>query len=218
MFIGHYGVSFAARARAPSVSLGAFFVAVQALDVCFAFFVLGGAEHMRIVPGFTAYNPYDLYDIPLSHSLVAALGWSVVAAGIAMALRKGRAVAILLALAVFSHFVLDLPVHTPDLTVAGAGSAKLGLGLWNHVAATLALEVAVLGIGLFLYVRDARRRDVVLGRRFSVFAASLVVLTVVTPFLPPPASPAIFAIQALGAYVGLAFWAGWIDRRAIARV
>jgi hypothetical protein len=66
MFIGHYGVSFAAKRYSPGVSLGALFVAVQLLDVLFAVFVLTGIEKMRIVPGFTAYNPYDLYSMPYS--------------------------------------------------------------------------------------------------------------------------------------------------------
>ncbi|HEY7376310.1 MAG TPA: hypothetical protein VIF57_29390, partial [Polyangia bacterium] len=71
-------MSLAAKRWAPSLSLGWLFLAVQMLDVLFASFVLVGVEKLAIVPGFTAYNPYDLIFMPYSHSLVGALVWSVV--------------------------------------------------------------------------------------------------------------------------------------------
>ena len=98
VFVGHYGVSLAAKRWAPRLSLGWLFLAVQALDLLFATFVLAGVEKMAIVPGFTAYNPYDLFFMPYSHSLLGALGWSVVVALVARGLlgRKGAAAAIAL--------------------------------------------------------------------------------------------------------------------------
>jgi len=75
VFVGHYGVSLAAKRWAPRLSLGWLFLAVQALDLLFATFVLAGVEKMAIVPGFTAYNPYDLFFMPYSHSLLGAFGW-----------------------------------------------------------------------------------------------------------------------------------------------
>ncbi len=210
MFIGHYGVSFAARDRAPGVSLGWLFVAVQLVDVLFMAFLLAGVEHMRIVPGFTAFNPYDLYDMPITHSLVGALGWSVAAAIVARALRRSTAASLVVGLAVFSHFLLDVPMHTPDMTLAGAGTPRLGLGLWNHRAASLAAELAVLGAGAFVYAR--RRRP--LPPRFFVFLAVLAAIALATPFMPPPGSVAAFAAQALAAYLGFAWWAAWVDRGA----
>jgi hypothetical protein len=91
MFIGHYGVSFAAKRFAPRTSLGVFFLAVQTLDVLFAVFVFAGVEKLRIIPGFTEYNAYDLYFMPYSHSLAGALAWSVAAGGLAWALDGRRA-------------------------------------------------------------------------------------------------------------------------------
>src|SRR3984893_12886870 len=118
MFIGHYGVSFAAKRFAPRTSLGTLFLAVQLLDVLFAIFVLAGIEKLRIVPGFTQYNAYDLYDMPYSHSLAGALGWSVAAGLMTLAL-GGRRSARWIAAAVFSHFMLDVPMHTPDQPILG---------------------------------------------------------------------------------------------------
>ena len=163
MFIGHYGVSLAARRYNSRLSLPVLFVAVQFLDVLFSLFVLAGIEKMRIVHGFTAFNPYDLFFMPYSHSLLGALLWSAVfAVGFLLVVARGRASSPLftlavLAAAVFSHFVLDVPVHTPDLPLGpGAGSPKIGLGLWNHRAATIAAELAVLFAGGLIYLRGTR--------------------------------------------------------------
>src|SRR5947199_9309467 len=112
MFIGHYGVSFAFKRWRPETSLGTWFLAVQLFDVLFAIFLLAGIEKLRIVPGFTAYNPYDLYYMPYTHSLVGALGWSALAAAL-VSFVGGRRAAPWIAAAVFSHFVLDVPMHTP---------------------------------------------------------------------------------------------------------
>jgi hypothetical protein len=220
MFVGHYGVSLAARRYRPALSLGVLFIAVQFLDVLFAVFVLAGVEKMRIVHGFTAYNPYDLYRMPYSHSLLGAAVWSV-AAGIgcfvwmaARRERRGAASAGVLAAAVFSHFLLDVPMHTPDLPLGpGNGSPKIGLGLWNHRAAAIGAELAVLAIGGALYLRGSRARDRSARIATGVFAGALVVLTVATPFMPDPPSVAAFALQALVLYGLLVVAAEWVDRR-----
>ena len=57
------------------------FVAVQAVDVLWAVFILGGVEHARIVPGFTESNALDLYDMPYTHSLIATFVWALLAGG-----------------------------------------------------------------------------------------------------------------------------------------
>src|SRR5262244_3666510 len=80
MFVGHYGPSFAAKAIDKTIPLWLLFLAVQWLDVMWSIFVLLGIEQVRIVPGFTATNPLDLYYMPYSHSLVAAILWSAGAA------------------------------------------------------------------------------------------------------------------------------------------
>ncbi|TMA85587.1 MAG: hypothetical protein E6J63_19275 [Deltaproteobacteria bacterium] len=208
VFIGHYGVSFAAKKAAPSLSLTWLFLAVQGLDILFACLVLAGVEHLRIVPGFTAYNPYELYDMPISHSLLGALVWAFLASLAARAVRLPWKPAALIGIAVFSHFILDVPVHTPDLPLAWRGTPKIGLGLWNHRAVALALELIALGAGLFLYVRGRTQ----LRARFWIFAVTLVAVALSTPFMPPPASPAAFAVQALSAYLALAVWAGWVEQ------
>src|SRR5262245_5782408 len=213
MFVGHYGVSLAAKRWAPQLSLGWLFLAVQVLDLVFASFVLAGIEKMAIVPGFTAYNPYDLYFMPYSHSLVGALTWSVLLGLLTRALigRKGGAPAIAIGICVFSHWLLDVPMHTADMPLAGDHSTKIGLGLWRHRDLSLAAELLALSAGAAVWWRATGG----LGRARTVTILFLVVLVATllsTPFVPPLSGPAGFAISALMAYAALAAVAAWVDR------
>lgn len=209
MFIGHYGVAYAAKSVAPRVPLAAYFLAVQALDVLFSVFVLGGIEHLEIVHRYTSYNPYRLYDMPITHSLVGSLGWAAAVGIVAALCRLPRRESLWLGLAVFSHFMLDLLVHTPDLPIAGNDTAKLGLGLWNNVPLVIMLELLVLLGGWMLFSRAKRADAGFPKQRNRIFIGILVLLTVVTPFMPDPASPTAFAIQALVSYAALAWASAW---------
>src|SRR5687767_3991314 len=100
MFIGHYGVSFAAKRFAPRLPLAALFLAVQAVDLLFMMFVLTGIEKVRITPGFTAANPWELYYMPYSHSLVGHIGWALLAAIVTFAITRDRNAALWFGLAV----------------------------------------------------------------------------------------------------------------------
>ena len=73
MFVGHYGVSFAAKRLDKTIPLWVLFLAVQLLDVGWGILVPLGVEKVRIVPGITASNPLDLYYMPFTHSLVVEL-------------------------------------------------------------------------------------------------------------------------------------------------
>ena len=130
VFVGHYSVSFAARARGFAIPLWVLFIAVQLLDVVWAPLVLLGVEKARIVPGITASNPLDLYYMPYTHSLVAAILWSVAAAvTYRLAVPNARRPApFVIGVAVFSHWVLDFIVHRPDLPIYD-DAAKVGPGL-----------------------------------------------------------------------------------------
>ena len=117
MFVGHYGPSFAGKGMRKSIPLWVLFIAVQLLDVFWSIFVLLGIEKVRIVPGITAANPLDLYYMPYTHSLVGAMLWALGAALVYYVWRRadGWGAATLVGAAVFSHWVLDVVVHRPDM-------------------------------------------------------------------------------------------------------
>ena len=92
MFLGHYAVAFAAKKAAPKTSLGSLILAAQFLDLLWPVFLLLGIEHVSIDPGNTVVTPLDFYDYPISHSLLAALGWSVLLGGLFFFLSKKKKV------------------------------------------------------------------------------------------------------------------------------
>ena len=209
MFVGHYGISFAAKKADRSLPLWVLFVAVQLLDVAWAPFVLLGIEKVRIVPGITASNPLDLYYMPYTHSLVAAILWS---AGAYLVYRLARSSsgsrpALIVGVAVFSHWVLDLIVHRPDLPLYD-NTAKVGLGLWNVPAAAFALEALLLFGGMWLYFRSGAPRRAAT----TIFALVMLAIQAYVFFGPPPTSDKAAAATALGAYGVFAAVVAWLAR------
>jgi len=215
MFVGHYGVSFVAKRADPSIPLWLLFLAVQFLDVLWAPSVLLGIEKVRIVPGITASNPLDLYYMPYTHGLVAAIAWSC-AGGVAyqlLARPSRRRASVVIGLAVFSHWILDFIVHRPDLPLYD-DSAKVGLGLWNAPAPALGLEAALLFGGIWLCLRG--RLDRSLGT--VAFGVLMLAIQVYVFFGPPPPSDRAAASTGLIAYVVFAGVIWWLqDRRAARR-
>jgi len=196
MFVGHYGVSFAAKKVEPAVPLWVLFIAVQLLDVAWAPLVLLGIEKVRIVPGITASNPLDLYYMPYTHGLIAAIAWSAAAFVVYRFIAGGRPkAAMIVGLAVFSHWVLDFLVHRPDLPLYG-NTAKMGLGLWNLPALALGLEIVLLFGGMWLYFQAGARRRIA----FVVFGLIMVAIQAYVFFGPPPVSDKAAAATALVAY------------------
>lgn len=207
MFVGHYSTALLARRLEPRLPLGVLFVAVQLVDVFWALFVLAGVERVRLVPGITQTNPLFLHYMPFTHSLVpATLAWAALAAIAWRLLRPGGArAALVLGLAVASHWALDLPVHRPDLPLLW-DCCKIGLGLWDRRLAALALELALLVASAAWAARRHGRPG-----RLLLLAAVLVVLQLVNVFGPAPTSVPALAASALGAYAAFSAAAWWAD-------
>ncbi len=198
MFVGHYSISFAAKKYVPSLPLWVLFIATQLLDVAWAPFVLLGIEKVRIVPGITASNPLDLYYMPYTHSLLAAILWSIAALVVyRLAVPSARKMApLFVGAAVLSHWVLDLIVHRPDLPLYD-NAAKVGLGLWNYPVIAFALEALLLFGGMWLYLRTRTTRRTA----FAVFGLIMLAVQAYVFFGPPPVSDKAAAATALLAYI-----------------
>lgn len=204
MFIGHWAPALALAAKRKSPGLGTLFIAAQLVDWAFFLFVLLGVEKMRLSPGISAVSPLDLYFMPYTHSLVGALVWSAALALLVWLVLRDRTAALLAGAVVVSHWLLDLLVHVPDLTLAG-NPPKLGLGLWNYPAVEMPLELAITFGALWLYVR-ARNPQL---SRALVLGALLLALQLFNWFGPvaPEVTPGT-SYLALLAY-GLVTLAGW---------
>jgi hypothetical protein len=212
MFIGHFGVSFAAKRAAPRLSLGTAFLAAQFLDLLWPTFLLIGLESVRIVPGATAVTPLVFVYYPISHSLAAVLTWAGFLGAVYFFVRKDALSAVVLALLILSHWLLDAVTHIPDLPLAPGGGPLVGLGLWQSVAATLAVEVSIFAWGIWLYVKATPTMDK-LGRwGLAGLVVFLALLHLGNLFGPPP--PSVTAIAWIGqAQWLLVAWGYWVDSR-----
>lgn len=210
MFVGHLAVALAAKRAAPTINLGWLVAGVTLPDLIWPVFVLADVEHVRIVPGATAFTPLVFESYPWSHSIVMTAGWGLALAGAARWRGITAATGLLVAMVV-SHWVLDFLSHAPDMPLWPGPSPRFGLSLWNSVPATLLLEGAlwVAGIVLYLRVRPPWTR----GARLAFW--SLVVVSTVMwasgPWSPPPPSVAALGWFALIGWIVVP-WAALADR------
>jgi hypothetical protein len=188
MFVGHYSVAFAAKSERNKIPLWVLFVAVQFLDYVWATLVLLGIEKLRVIKGFTAGSMLDSYFHPYSHSLIAAIVWSVVAAvGYKplcswLGYSYSKLAALIVSLAVFSHWILDLLAHPRDLAIYD-NKWKVGFGLWKYRNPEFTLEIALLAGGIILYLT----RNVIPASRtiaIILFGFGLVVVQIGDTYVP----------------------------------
>jgi membrane-bound metal-dependent hydrolase YbcI (DUF457 family) len=210
MFIGHNAVAFAAKRIVPRTSLGTLTAAVMLPDLIWPIFLLLGIEHVRIQPGATKFTPLNFYDYPWTHSLVMSIAWGVAFGVVYFARTRYARGAIVIALCVVSHWVLDLIVHRPDLPLWPAGP-RFGFGVWNYPKATITIEILMYGFAILIYRDSTRPRDRVGSVGLWAFVIGLVVIYVSTTFGPPPPNERAIAITALAGWL-LPFWAAWFDR------
>ena len=158
MVPGHFGFAAAVKSRVPSAPLWALMLATQWLDVFFVPLFLLGIETIDPVDPANpnAYGGGVIHAI-YTHSLVGALVLSAVAGGLAWA-RWGRRVGVTIGLVAFSHWILDLIVHRPDLPISPGNAGNLpllGFGLWRLPTIAAFVELVLVLVGAYLYHRSA---------------------------------------------------------------
>jgi len=145
MFVGHYAAALAARAVEPRAPLWTYVLGCQAIDIAWSALIMTGVEKASIDPSL-AGSALVLSHMPYTHSLPAAVLWSVaVGAGLMALLKLPRRAGLFIGLAVFSHWILDFLVHRPDLPLLWTGP-KVGLGLWDHAVLEEAIEMGLLAM------------------------------------------------------------------------
>lgn len=198
MFVGHLGAGLAVKAAEPRWNLGVLFAAALFADLLLWTLVLAGVESVG-APVQSGGARFFTFAFPYSHGALANAGWALAAGLLGWfaagpdAPRRAR-LACALAIAVASHFLLDLVVHVPDLPVAGGDSAKIGLGLWRAMPVALAVELALAVAALAACMRRAplpRWRGALLVTVVAVAG----ILTALGPYLPgePPSATTLAA-------------------------
>lgn len=182
MYAGHFAAGLALRARYPDTPTWIPLLGVGVLDILFGPFVIAGIERVSVTPGISPGFQLDYID--WSHSLVMSVAWAV-AFG-ALFIRQGRTTAIVAAVAVFSHFVLDLIMHPPDLALWPGSAQHLGLGLWQDLpVGWWFVELAAIAAGCGYYAWRARG-STQFGARAGWAVVFVVLLHVVnSPWISP---------------------------------
>ena len=217
MFVGHYAVSLVLKRVEKKASLGLLFLAVQFVDVVFFPLVLLGIERLNVVENFTQSTHFELEYLPYTHSLLASFLWAGFIYGIyRVTPPRNTSVALVMGIAVLSHWFLDLLVHTPDLPLWSDASTKLGFGLWNSAIATYTLEAALLAVGLWMYLRSTRASGAAGRYGMGMFVVLLLVVNAANVFGPlVDDSKVTLAISTLSMYFLFAGAAHWLDGKRI---
>ena len=217
MFIGHYGAGLAAKkfavvpdGKIKPPSLGSFFLASQFLDLLWPLLIILGIEKAEIANSGNPFLNLTFSYYPYSHSMITVVFWSLLFGSLYFAFRKNLRNAVILGIVVFSHWILDLISHIPDLQILLGNNYKIGLGLWNSVAFTILIEGGIFLTGTYLYLKSTEsinKRGNYIIWSLIIFLSSVYFLNIISP--PPPSIEAV-------AYTGLSqwliiLWAYWAD-------
>lgn len=218
MFIGHYGIGLALKKTDKLLSLGWLFIAVQLPDLIFSVALLTGIEKINIIAGTNSLTSVEYAFVPYSHSLIATLLWAGLVAVICLIIPlksdlPRRRTALVMAVAVLSHFFLDVIVHNPDLDLLGNGVYKIGLGLWNYPFVSYTFEALLLFIGLWVYLRSTKGKSFSGKYGMPILCVILLIMNAYNVFGPTPTSTEFFAIRMLAALVFTSVVAFWLDRK-----
>jgi hypothetical protein len=210
MFLGHFAVALGAKKAAPKTSLGTLVLAAQLADLLWPIFLLLGWEQVRIAPGITRVTPLDFVSYPWSHSLAMQLLWGLALGIVYFAIRRDSRGAIVAAVCVPTHWLLDYISHRPDMPLYPE-SARYGLGLWNSLPATLITEVGLYALGIAVYLNTTRAKD-----KTGVYALWSFLVLLLVAYLgsisgPPPTSVHVLALTAMSMWLAVP-WAAWADR------
>jgi hypothetical protein len=160
VYAGHYAAGLALKAKQPRTPTWALLLGVGFLDVLFGIFVMLGIERVTVTPGVSPGFALDFID--WSHSLAMSLVWAVLFSSFFW--RRGAAVALATGFAVFSHFLLDWPMHPQDLALWPHSSIHIGFGLWSKLpTGWWWVELAFILAGCTYYFVRARRLGAMLA-------------------------------------------------------
>ena len=210
MFIGHFALAFAAKRSAPRVNLATLFAAAQLPDLVWPLFVAAGIERVEIAPGDTAFTPLAFVHYPWSHSLALVAVWGAAFAALHRFRTRNASATPLLVGLVVSHWLLDFLTHRPDLPIV-PGGPLYGLGLWNSVTLTIAIEAMVFASGVWLYAQATRPSNARGRWALTSLVAVMVLAYVGNVLAAPPSITAVWSGTLFGFLLLLA-WAAWTDR------
>lgn len=182
MYAGHFAAGLALKAKEPKAPLWGILIGVGLLDLLFGPFVVFGLERVTVTPGVSPGFALDYID--WSHSLLMSVVWATLYG--LLFTRWGSRVAWVMGFAAFSHFLLDLPMHPPDLALWPGSDSHLGVGLWHALPqGWWWLELAVVGLAGAYYFRHAVQSPEFGRRPVAVLLVVLALHVFNSPWLSP---------------------------------
>ena len=207
MLVGHFAAGLLAKRAVPRVSLGTLMLAAMFSDLLLFIFLIAGLEQIEITRGGLLGR-----NIALSHSLLLDAIWAALLAAVYFLWRRYPPGAWALAACVLSHWLLDFVSHKPDMPLSPGVSSRFGLGLWNSLPATLAVEGGLWVAAVILYARAMPPKS-----RAGIFAFWGAVVLLTLAWIgniagPPPASLAAAEFQGLIFFSAAVAWFYWVNR------
>jgi hypothetical protein len=217
MFIGHLGAGLALKKLNNKINLFWLFTSVMFLDLLLWIFVMLGVEKVH-VPGNYNDLHYLTFTFPYSHGLLASFIWTILAYLFVIVITKKKKVATVLALGLFSHFILDYLVHPNELPLTDNSSKMIVLGLWNNMPVALFTELLLLIVGLIFYFGATKPTQKVGKYAIVVFMSILTIVAFVGQLLSsPPKSSSQLAISSFITIAIVNIISYWIDKKRISK-
>ena len=210
MFVGHFALGFAAKRVTPRVSLVVLFAAAQLADLLWPVFLAFGLEADVLNPGNPPFTQLDFVSYPYSHSLLFLVIWGV-AFGWLYEWRQATGARFWWSRGWLSAIGFWILSPTCPICPLYPGGPKLGLGLWNFVPATMAIELTMYAAGLWVYGVATRARDKTGHWAFLSFAVFLTIAYFASAFGGAPPSVVALYISAIVGGLVLLLWAWWVD-------
>jgi len=210
---GHVATGLLVGARSRQVSAGTWILAAVLVDLLVFVFVLAGIERIEFLDGRGAARYFHPLEIGFSHSLAAGVVFGALFALALIAAGHARRTALVAAILVAGHWVLDVISHPPDMPLAPGLTWRVGLGLWTSIPATLAIEGGMWVAALVLFARHAGSSGI--ARRVLYWAgAALITLVWIGNIAgPPPANPATAPVASLILFALIVAWGYGIARK-----
>jgi len=133
--INHVATALILKRKFPETPLFGLIIATEAVEYLWVTLNLLGVEKTIVSDPMKTVADVHLVHMPFSHSIATSAVFAIVAGLIVLWMGRSNAIAmaVALSLAIFSHIVLDLVVHAPDIALLPFFSGiKLGSGLYSN--------------------------------------------------------------------------------------
>lgn len=158
--INHAATALILKRKFPTAPLMGLILATEAIEYLWVGLNVIGVEKTIVDAPMKSVADVHLVHMPFSHSIATSALIAIVVALITF-LRGGKAasaVSIAIGLGVFSHIVLDVLVHAPDIAVTPLlGSPKIGTGLYSDLPVPALVLETLWGVFCWYYFRGSKK-------------------------------------------------------------